>query len=335
MRFLMALAATLAAPPAAATPLSVLTYNVKGLPWPIAGDRPAAFSRIAERLRQMRREGRQPRIVVLQEAFTAEARAIGVVAGYRYRADGPAAADRTAWPMSSADRAFVADANPFKGEGLGKLLDSGLMVLSDLPILTVRRMAFPAFACAGFDCLANKGVLLVTVAVPGEAMPVTIVTTHLNSRRSSGVPDARSLHAYRVQVAALRWFLARHADPRAPMVFAGDFNIGKAAPRRAALFAGVRRWTSPQKDALRSCAGLGRDAREALHRAKDWQFFTSGGLAAISARAIETPFGREADGTMLSDHIGYTAHYALRGMRPSMLARAGRTGAGETRPRAS
>ena len=50
--------------------LSVLTYNVKGLPWPLASGRPEAFSAMADRLRDMRAEGRNPHIVVLQEAFT-------------------------------------------------------------------------------------------------------------------------------------------------------------------------------------------------------------------------------------------------------------------------
>lgn len=312
--------ANLAVSPAAAARLSVLTYNVKGLPWPIAADRRADFDRIAARLNRLRATGRHPRVVALQEAFTDEARAIGAAAGYRFRVDGPDARARTRWAMSRpSDRAFAARADWLKGEGLGKLVGSGLQILSDYPVLAVKRMAFPAFACAGFDCLANKGVLLVVLAVPGSATPVTVVTTHLNSRRSSGVPDARSLHGYRVQVAALARFLAVHADQRLPLVLAGDFNVGKAIPRQAALF-GSASFTRPANDALRTCANLGIDAREAMRRARDWQFFKGGSEGAIAARAIETPFGRERDGTMLSDHIGYTAHYALRAT-PLLLAR--------------
>lgn len=311
--------ANLAVSPAAATTLSVLTYNVKGLPWPIAADRRTDFERIAARLNRLRSAGRHPRVVALQEAFTRQARAIGAAAGYRFRVDGPDARARTRWAMSPSDRAFAAGADWLKGEGSGKLVGSGLQILSDYPVLAVKRMAFPTFACAGFDCLANKGVLLVVLAVPGSATPVTVVTTHLNSRKSSGVPDARSLHAYRVQVAALARFLDVHADPRLPMVLAGDFNVGKAIPRQAALF-GSASFTRPANDALRTCANLGIDAREAMRRARDWQFFRRGSEGAIAARAIETPFGRERDGTMLSDHIGYTAHYALK-PTPLLLAR--------------
>ena len=49
------------------------------------------------------------------------------------------------------------------GEGWGKLTGAGLHVLSDLPILDVKAAAYSA--CAGFDCLANKGVMLVRVAL--------------------------------------------------------------------------------------------------------------------------------------------------------------------------
>src|SRR4051812_39302953 len=64
--------------------LSLLTYNIEGAPWPFAWNRPAAFVRIADRLRMLRRSGRNPQIVVLQEAFSEGARAIGRETGYRY-----------------------------------------------------------------------------------------------------------------------------------------------------------------------------------------------------------------------------------------------------------
>jgi hypothetical protein len=48
-----------------------------------------------------------------------------------------------------------------------------------------------------------------------------------------------------------------------------------------------------------------------LHRAEDWQFFTSGRKAALAAEAVRIPFGHERDGSQLSDHIGYAAVYRL------------------------
>jgi hypothetical protein len=48
-----------------------------------------------------------------------------------------------------------------------------------------------------------------------------------------------------------------------------------------------------------------------MRRGADWQFFTSGLRARISAIAVSVPFGREADGSMLSDHIGYVSQFSL------------------------
>ena len=123
------------APAAQARPfdgtLSLLTYNVEGVPWPFAWDRPPAFARIADRLRLLRGAGRAPQIVALQEAFTGEAQAIGREAGYRYVVAGPSEAELNGAPPSPADSGFEADARWWHGELDGKLVGSGLMLLSD------------------------------------------------------------------------------------------------------------------------------------------------------------------------------------------------------------
>src|SRR3569833_3219358 len=69
--------------------LSVLTYNVHGLPWPIASDRDSALEAIGGRLRLLRARGEQPHIVLLQEAFTDAAKRIAAQSGYPYAALGP------------------------------------------------------------------------------------------------------------------------------------------------------------------------------------------------------------------------------------------------------
>lgn len=305
---------------AAQVDLSVMTYNIHGLPWPVALGRDADFGRIAARLRAMRRERTQPHVVVLQEAFTPAAKAIGRAGGYPFRAAGPAAVETNHQPLTAADRAFAAGASWFKGERSGKLVDSGLEILSDYPIVGIRRLAFPTFACAGYDCLANKGVLMVALAVPGSPTPVIVATAHLNSHGSSGVADERSNYAYARQVDAVGHFLAQSPWPRYPIIFAGDFNVGKSLPRRTYLAAATARWWArwrqgPVRDAMHSCHGqAGRfpgAAEESFARAKDWQFFASTRLAALSADAISVPFGRATDGSMLSDHFGYTARYRL------------------------
>lgn len=296
--------------------LSLLTYNIEGLPWPVARGRPAALTQIVAQLRRMRAAGNAPHVIVLQEAFVPEAQAIGAAAGYRYRATGPAAEAVATDTMTPADRQFAAGAHWWKGETAGKFVGSGLEVLSDFPIVATRRMAFPNFACAGYDCLANKGAVMVSIAVPGLATPIDVATTHLNSRHAAGVSPARANEAYVRQVGYLNAFIAAAHDPRRPLIVAGDFNVGKEIARRAALLnTAPLRWgaTGGLRDALRTARRdnlpLNADARFSLKRARDWQFFASGRDAGIALAGITVPFGHDADGDMLSDHVGYVARF--------------------------
>jgi hypothetical protein len=80
--------------------LSVMTYNVHGLPFPIAFQRDPALHEIGTRLTALRRGGQQPHVVLLQEAFTTDAKAIAPLAGYRYVALGPEPKDVGAGGLS-------------------------------------------------------------------------------------------------------------------------------------------------------------------------------------------------------------------------------------------
>lgn len=303
--------------------LSIMAYNVKGLPWPLAADRTDDFARIEERLLAMRARGTQPHVIILQEAFTAQARAIARHSGYRYVVAGPSRDLQSPVRPGPSDRAFIEGASFFKGERSGKQVSSGLILASDYPILSVRREAFPAFACAGYDCLANKGILMATLAVPGSPSPVSIVTTHMNSKKASGVSQERSLHAYRRQVEAIDAFLARYRDPNLPVILAGDFNASSAERRTYLSAHSAANWTTkrrlPIDNALRHClapdAPCGRAipdiAATVFRKGRDLQFFSPGYRASIQAIAMAVPFGRERDGTMLSDHVGYGVTYRL------------------------
>ncbi|MGA1854129.1 endonuclease/exonuclease/phosphatase family protein [Sphingobium sp. HT1-2] len=303
--------------------LSVLTYNIHGLPWPVARGRTQAFAQIVQHLRTMREDGTQPHIIVLQEVFTTDARAIGRAAGYRYVVEGPGAQMPGQGNLPSGSHALTDAAAWYHGETLGKYVGSGLQILSDYPIAGVRKMAFPAFACAGFDCLANKGALLVSVALPGQWDRVDIVTTHLNSRRASRVQDDRSLAAYRLQVDYLTNFITSAHDPSRPLIVAGDFNVGSVPARKQMLLSRAQsRWCQDGDiddaygEAARRGIALSADARFSRKRARDWQFFTPGRRTDLELSSIDVPFGHEPDGTMLSDHVGYSATYQLRNRQP-------------------
>ena len=296
--------------------LSILSYNVEGLPWPIASGRDAAAGAIADRLADMRAAGTQPHIVAIQEAFGQAGKLIGRQAGYRYVAYGPSDGEAGAEPVAPQDRSFAAAASPFIGETLGKYADSGLAIFSDYPIRWTRRMAFPAYACAGLDCLANKGVLVVALDVPGAARPVIVVDTHLNSRSASFASNARSLYAYRRQVDALGEFVGKLPE-RGDMLLAGDFNVGNAPKRSAMLDQGVLvqaglSLSVVEHDCGHDCRHIdegGAAAETSLLRGKSLLAFSANG----SLAPLGTPigFGRLPDGKMLSDHIGIERRFHI------------------------
>jgi endonuclease/exonuclease/phosphatase family metal-dependent hydrolase len=317
---------------AATDPLSVMTYNVEGLPWPVATGRDAALGRIADRLAAMRGAGRQPHIVLLQEAFTAEAAQIARRAGYPHVAFGAGTALRSPIAPTAADRAFVDAARWDRGERLDKQFGSGLIILSDYPITAVDRLAFPDFACAGFDCLANKGVLLAHVRVPGIADPVPIANTHLNARNASGVPHERSGRAYARQVELMAAFLRRHVAQDAPLLIGGDMNIGKDEERAHIFFAGFARaglgFVRPHLSGLHRAFGEavwadGRtrdDMKFSIQRRKDWLFARGAGGMPMPVALAHMPFGSEPDGEPLSDHFGYVIDYTPPRSPPAVLA---------------
>ena len=302
--------------------ISVLTYNVKGLPWPVARGRDAAFTAIEHRLLGLRAAGLQPHIIVLQEAFTERAKQIGLQSGYAFHADGPVRDDPTPVSQSVAAKIYLKSASLLKGETEGKWVDSGLQISSDYPIISVKRTAFPQDACAGYDCLATKGILLVEVRVPGQATPVTIVTTHLNSRHASGVSGERSIKAFRRQVETLDAFITSNHNPENPLIVSGDFNASSPARRRilanakwALTATGNQIPSRSGLDDIRASTNLtgklGDEAAYIAQRGRDWQFFGGGSKWSLLPVALQIPFGTEKDGSSLSDHLGFVIDYKI------------------------
>jgi endonuclease/exonuclease/phosphatase family metal-dependent hydrolase len=184
--------------------LSILSYNVEGIPWPAAIGRSAAADEIAASLEAQRLAGTEPHVVALREAFGPDQKQIGRKAVYGYAAFGPSHRFAGSSPQTADDRRFVDKASAWLGETLGKHANSGLAAFSDYPMIWIKRIAYPDYACAGWDCLANRGALAVALAVPGYRQPVVVVDTHLNSRSASHAAGTRSLYAYRRQVDLLR-----------------------------------------------------------------------------------------------------------------------------------
>ncbi|MGN6279173.1 MAG: endonuclease/exonuclease/phosphatase family protein, partial [Sphingomonas sp.] len=275
--------------------------------------RPAAFERIAARLVRLRAQGEAPQVVVLQEAFTDAARRIGSEAGYRYVAYGPTISEQGAPVDGSAGRAFLSAARWMHGETEGPVFGSGLVILSDYPIVGTATLAYPRDACAGYDCLANKGAVMARIALPDGAGPVDIVTTHLNCRERTGVAVGRADEAYQRQLASLVAFVRTAHDPADPLVVAGDFNVGRTATRQAAVASVTADLGANPALATLVAAGrsLPADALFSWAKDKDLQLAAPAPGAALTAEAVTTPFGHEPDGSMLSDHVGYVVRYHL------------------------
>jgi hypothetical protein len=76
-----------------AVEISVLIYNVWGLPWPVASNRRDPIRKIGETLGEMRAAGTEPDIVLLQEAFTTKSLPILELSGYPNIVGGPGRGD--------------------------------------------------------------------------------------------------------------------------------------------------------------------------------------------------------------------------------------------------
>lgn len=295
-----------AEPPVRQAELSVLTYNVRGLPWPIALGRGAALREIGRELAALRREGRQPDVVLIQEGFRGEVARLFEESGYRYWAQGPGRGDRT-----SFQGAVLAARDVFRGEGVGKLMGGGLHVFSDAPILDVRSAAYNN--CAGFDCLANKGAMLVRLAPAGVPATIDVVNTHMNSRKASMAPRSRTLPAHNGQVRELSAFLDANRERANPLLLGGDFNI-RNSPARYYYEAMERPYTVVGEFCSQPASGCGEGAADATSepwlRTQDLQAFSQGAVRVQPIRS-EALFTATSSKRALSDHDGYLVRYRL------------------------
>jgi len=293
--------------------ISVLTYNVKGLPWPLASGREEPLRRIASGLRELCGTVDRPDIVVLQEAFGEAADDFVRQAGYRHVLRGPNVDAAELESSASWDAQFLDNASTMLGEGLGRYLDSGLVILSDRPIELAASGMFPQDACAGYDCLASKGIVLAHVSLGNDLPEFLIGNTHMNAKNSSGASPERQLEAYRRQVDVASEFVRRNRDIRLPFVFAGDFNQGTVEARRNHLFASALD-VGDRNDGLRVLAARGQEpvgTDEVIRHGADYQFYFSSQQWTLEPIRASIPLGSANVGKELSDHIGFVVTYRL------------------------
>ena len=293
---------------------SVMTYNVEGLPWPVRSGRGSKLKDIGRQLAALREKGLEPDVVLLQEGFRDEVDDLIELSGYPYVAKGPRKKQRDGSQLTQEDKPHYKRVKyRRKGEGWGKWGSSGLWVLSNHPINWVKSHAY--HYCAGLDCLANKGVMLVSLDVPGLPVPVEIADTHLNSKGASGVPRNRNRTAHHLQAAELGQFMQTDRTPGAPLIVGGDFNVMHAPDRYDYV---MQRYPFEVVSQVcfkmpNSCdAKISADGDAPWLDTQDLIGFKQGDKVAIRPIQVEARFdGSATGGPVLSDHDAYEVTFRL------------------------
>lgn len=292
--------------------LRVLSFNINALPDLLksGGQEVDQYQRIAEILRERRAKGTHPQIVVLQEVFDNKASVIAETTGYAYVVKGPGR--REASKKGKAHWSMRARKTYTNFDDPQKLTGSGLVILSDFPVLEAQHKAFDSDMCAGFDCLANKAIQMVRVAVPGLDRPLDIINSHFNSRRSAAAPKKLVFRAHQRQTETLEWFMHK-LDQGNPLVLAGDFNTREKARYR------YFRERIDLTDSAEACLAMdgtcvvdsGTKVEEVLYDTNDKHFFVGSDCHGLTPVHIVRNFTEMVNGKPLSDHLGYEVHYRV------------------------
>lgn len=295
----------------ARTRLDVLTYNIEGLSWPARTGRAASLRAIAERLRELREAGEAPDVVLFQEMFSRNAVRAVELLPYPSLAAGPARSEprvRRTGPSLPGKR------RPLRGELGLKLQASGLAIATHFPIVSINSAPFPRRSCAGFDCLANKGVLHAEIEIPGVPGTLHLFNTHMNSQGASRVPARRHHAAHEQQTRFLADFIHDVAGMEAPLIFGGDFNMRYSELRFSAFDR-----TQPLLLIHRVCAErpdqcdvrMSWDGDAPWLDTQDLQLFWPGDRVDVRPVRVESMFDGGPSGPRLSDHDGFRVVYEL------------------------
>jgi len=310
--------------------LDVLTYNLEGIPQ--RAGRKAKLREIAMHLDVLRKTGAAPDIVLFQEAFSEDAQAAVRAAGYPTLVMGPDRSQQRSLPGEGDRRGSIWT----KGELGMRLVGSGLAVASVYPIDVHAGEPFSRRACAGFDCLSNKGGMFARVAIPGVPDGLDLFGAHMNAQGASGVDPERHLSAHHAQVLELTRFIESRRDAKNPVILGGDFNMRGSQPRFSVFearqpLALVQRYCLQRRE---DC-----DVRFPWKGDKPWmdtqdlQLFSSGARVKIRPVRIESLFDGRSGGPKLSDHDGlrviYELSWSLSTPAPTELAASGQ-GGGQT-----
>lgn len=309
------------------THVDVLTYNVAALPWPLRSNRTQSLKLIGEALSDIRVDGNEPDIVLIQEGFRRSTKHLIINSGYPNWVRGPKTNDKMPRYSDGAPEEFKKGSKFFKGEKIGKIMDSGLYVLSNWPILFKKTQPFYARECAGFDCGANKGVIWVEIDVPGMPGHLQMFNTHMNANgATTGVGDKRNLTAYGLQFDHMDAYVETLWSEDHPMIFGGDFNSKNAQDRLDHVSSSPSRRNEIVRLTQEFCKETSEVCKTYLNSAgetpwldtQDWQGFSSGKTVTVTPIQIIDVKNRIVDNApkikgrkTLSDHGAVWVRYRL------------------------
>ena len=291
--------------------LSVLTYNIEGLAWPARTGRSPALHAIGEQFAALRQSGAAPDVVMVQEMFSGPAKAAVAATGYPAIVSGPR---RSTASQPTGLAPLPGKARLKRGELGLRFMGSGLAIASRYPIIDSDLRAYGKRSCAGFDCLANKGILLARISIPGVPTPVDLYDTHLNARRASRAPAERNLAAHDRQTAEAAEFMAQTSRAGHPIIFGGDFNM-RRSPERWDNFSRYHALRLVHQACMARGSGcdvkMSWDGDAPWMDTQDLQFFASGDRVDVSPIRVEAMFDGSPTSPKLSDHDGFLVTYQL------------------------
>jgi endonuclease/exonuclease/phosphatase family metal-dependent hydrolase len=288
--------------------IDVMTYNVEGLPPELHGDRAKDLGLIKQSFNAMIAKGTAPDILVVQEMFTDDA--IQKLRAIRYPnfIYGPTRRDVKA-PLPVVRLAGYAPQMPNV-----RAQPSGLAIFSRYPVTAHRKRAFGYTSCSGADCLANKGMMIADIAIPGVPVPLRVATTHMNAQDASGMPERVHRHAHRQQSGELADFL-NDSDDQTPMIIAGDFNMRSSPARFAHFNARIPHITAHHychQNRAECSAAIPLRVSAPWLTTQDLQFFKDGIAAKLRPVALSHWFDAPQRGGALSDHAAQRVRWTLR-----------------------
>ncbi|MEQ8736443.1 MAG: hypothetical protein RIC29_16085 [Rhodospirillaceae bacterium] len=292
--------------------LTVLSLNVAGLPWPVMTERRLALEQIGAQIALLSKAGPAIDIVLVQEGFNDGVLNLKESLGFAEHVAGPARALR-----HNLGKTETSDVSRkwWKGEGVGTWLGSGLHIFSAHPIIGIKRHAFGSAACAGYDCLANKGALMARVLIPTLPTPIDVITTHLNSTRSAQVPEIETHKAHQRQTAQLAGFWRNSTVAEFPTILAGDLNVRNSHERFIPLAKQFKEATFVKNECALNPVTV--DCHLQLHTHTPWlssqdiHAYKSGTKVRISVLEARSVLNEPINGKKLSDHDGYLVRYQL------------------------